>query len=74
MDYRARQTGERPQGVLRVGGLDPEEMAEQEAAARDEEMERLREDEIERLRDEEMAERVGGGRRGGSGGFTSING
>lgn len=78
MDYRARQTGERPQGVLRGGGLEEEmaeqEMAEQEAAARDEEMERLREDEIERLRDEEMAERVGGGRRVGSGGFTSING
>jgi len=73
MDYRARQTGERPQGVLRGGGLE-DEMAEQEAAARDEEMERLREDEIERLRDEEMAERVGGGRRVGSGGFTSING
>jgi len=73
MDYLARQTGERPQGVLRGGGLE-EEMAEQEAAARDEEMERLREDEIERLRDEEMAERVGGGRRVGSGGFTSING
>lgn len=73
MDHRARQTGERPQGVLRGGGLD-EEMAEQEAAARDEEMERLREDEIERLRDEEVAERVGGGRRAGSGGFTSING
>jgi len=73
MDYRARQTGERPQGVLRGGGME-EEMAEQEAAARDEEMERMREDEIERLRDEEMAERVGGGRRVGSGGFTSING
>ena len=65
LDYVARQNGEAPRGVLRGGGLD-DEMAEQEAAEREEE--------VERQRDEEMAERANQGRGAGSGGFTSING
>ena len=65
MDILARQSGEAPRGEVRIGGPDYDTV-EQEAAEREEE--------VERQRDEEMAERAEQGVRVASGGFTSING